>query len=156
MKYSVRKIYFYAVLIITIAQASCKKELFTSANENPNAPSTVTPANLLPGVETSLAYTQGGDIARYTSMLTQQDVGFSRQSQAYYTYIFTSVDFDTPWGNMFTSVLGNNRDLLHKSDSLGYHIYSGLGRIIEAYCLQLLVDEWGKIPYTEALQGDAQ
>ena len=102
MKYLIRNIYLYLALMIVLAQVSCKKEIFTGANNNPNAPSTVTPANLLPGVETSLAYTQGGDLARYTSMLTQQDVGFSRQSQAYYTYVFTSVDFDTPWGNMFT------------------------------------------------------
>jgi hypothetical protein len=156
MKYSIRNIYLYTALIIVLAQVSCKKEIFTGANENPNAPSTVTPGNLLPGVETSLAYTQGGDLARYTSMLTQQDVGFSRQSQAYYTYVFTSVDFDTPWGNMFTSVLGNNRDLLHKADSLGDHIYSGIGRLIEAYALQVLVDDWGSVPFTEALQGDAQ
>ena len=156
MKYSANKIYLYLAVLVIIAQASCKKEIFTNANNNPNSPKTVVPANILPGVEADLAYTQGGDIARYTSMLTQQDVGFSRQSAAYYTYIFTSVDFDTPWGNFFTSVLGNNADLVHKSDSLGYNVYSGIARVIQAYTLQLLVDEWGDVPYSEALKGDAQ
>jgi hypothetical protein len=157
MKYTANKIYLYAVImLVIISQVSCKKETFTTANNNPNSPGVVIPGNILPGIETSLAYSQGGDFARYTSMLTQQDVGFSRQAAAYYSYIFTSVDFDTPWGNMFTSVLGNDKDLLNKADAAGYNVYSGIGRIILAYSLQLLVDSWGNIPYTEALQGDAQ
>ncbi len=156
MKYLVKKIYPYVALMIVLSQASCSKDAFTGANNNPNAPSTVTPGNLLPGVETSLAYIQGGDIARYTGLLTQQCFGFSRQSAAYYVYVFTSTDFDTPWGNMYTSVLGNNKDLLNKADAVGDNIYSGIGRVIMAYSLQMLVDEWGDVPYSEALQGDAQ
>jgi hypothetical protein len=57
---------------------------------------------------------------------------------------------------MFTSVLGNNKDLLNKADAAGYNWYSGIGRIIMAYSLQLMVDEWGDLPYSEALQGDGQ
>ena len=156
MKYSIRKICSYLALLLVTIQYSCSKEIFTDANNNPNAPGTVTPANLLPGVLTSLAYTQGGDLARYTSLLVQQDSVFGRQAAAYYSYVFTSTDFDTPWGNMFTSVLGNNKDLLNKADAAGYNIYSGIGRIIMAYSLQLMVDEWGDIPYSQALQGDAE
>src|SRR5438045_7881703 len=99
-------------LMLALLQTSCKKETFTAANVNPNSPETVTPANILPVVETGLAYTEGGDIARYTSLFTQQNVGFSRQSEAYYHYILTSGDFDTPWGNMYTTVMGNNKDLM--------------------------------------------
>jgi hypothetical protein len=156
MKSSIKIMYSYIALLFILFLGSCKKELFTSANNNPNAPGTVTPANLLPGVETSLGYQQGGDIARYTSLLTQQDVGFSRQAAAYYSYIFTSTDFDTPWGNMYTSVLGNDKDLLAKADAAGYNAYSGIGRIILAFSLQTLVDEWGNIPYSQALQGDSK
>src|SRR6478735_12509462 len=156
MKHILNKIFFYLVLFFIVMQVSCSKEIFTKTNDNPNAPSTVTPGNLLPGVQTSLAYTQGGDIARYTSLLTQQSFGFSRQSAAYYSYVFTSTDFDTPWGNLFTSVLGNNKDLLQKADAAGYNVYSGIGRIIMAYSLQLLVDEWGDLPYSQALKGDGE
>lgn len=156
MKHILNKTCLYLVLVFTVTQVSCSKEIFTKSNDNPNAPSTVTPGNILPGVQTSLAYTQGGDIARYTCLLTQQSVGFSRQAAAYYTYVFTSTDFDTPWGNIFTSVLGNNRDLLQKADAAGYNVYGGIGRIITAYTLQVLVDEWGNLPYSQAFQGDAQ
>lgn len=155
MKYLIKQTWLYLAVFMVLTQASCKKDLFTRTNINPNAPNTVTPGNLLPGIETSLAYVQGGDLTRYADMLVQQNVGFSRQAGAYYTYIFTSADFDTPWGNMYTSVLGNDRDLLQKADAAGYNVYSGIGRIILAYSLQLLVDEWGSVPYSKALQGDA-
>jgi hypothetical protein len=155
MKHILNKTFYGLVLIFIVMQVSCSKEIFTKSNENPNAPSTATPGNILPGVQTSLAYTQGGDIARYTCLLTQQSVGFSRQAAAYYSYVFTSTDFDTPWGNTFTSVLGNNKDLLQKADAAGYNVYGGIGRIITAYALQLFVDEWGDLPYSQAFQGDA-
>lgn len=154
MNLTINKICYCITLAAVVTTTSCKKEIFTKANENPNAPNTVTPANLLPGIEASLAYTQGGDLARFANLLIQQNVGFSRQAAAYYTYVLTSTDFDTPWGNMYTSVLGNNRDMLQKADAAGYNIYSGIGRLINAYSLQLLVDEWGDVPYSQALIGD--
>src|SRR5438309_1946555 len=103
------------VLLLALFQASCSKDKFTAANVNPNSPATVTPSNILPVVETGLAYTEGGDIARFTSLFTQQNVGFSRQAEAYYNYTLTSADFDTPWGNMYTTVMGNNKDLMQRA-----------------------------------------
>ncbi len=153
MKYFNKGLLITVAVLVMLSQPSCKKDTFTGANINPNSPATVTPANILPVVETALAYTQGGDLARFTNLFVQQSVGFSRQSQAYYNYILTSTDFDTPWGNMYTSVMGNNKDMLHKADSAGYNMYSGIGRMIMAYSLQLLVDEWGDVPYSEALTG---
>lgn len=135
---------------------SCKKSTFTDANNNPNAPQSVVPSVILPVVEISLAYTQGGDYSRFATLLVQQSVGFSRQSQAYYQYVLTSADFDTEWGNMYTSVLGNNQDLLDRSDAGGYNVYGGISRIIMAYGLQLLVDTWGDVPYSSALKGNEQ
>ena len=153
MRYLNKNFQTLLILAVIFLQPSCKKESFTSANINPNAPQTVVPAVILPTVEIALAYTQGGDIARFASMFTQQDVGFSRQAQAYYSYVITSTDIDGPWDNLFTSVLGNNRDLLTRSDAGKYNVYSGISRILMGYSLQLLVDEWGKVPYSQALKG---
>ncbi len=154
MKYLNKNCQALLIFAATFILASCSKEKFTSVNENPNAPQSVVPAVILPSVEISLAFTQGGDLARFSTLFVQQNVGFSRQAQAFYSYVLTSTDFDTPWGNMYTSVLGNNRDLLSRSDAGGYNVYSGVARIIMAYSLQLLVDEWGKVPYSQALKGN--
>ncbi|MEO6220115.1 MAG: SusD/RagB family nutrient-binding outer membrane lipoprotein [Ginsengibacter sp.] len=154
MKYLNKKFQTVFILGMALLFSSCKKDSFTNANVNPNAPGTVVPSVILPSVEISLAYTQGGDLSRFSTLFAQHNVGFSRQAQAYYTYVLTSPDFDTPWGNMYTSVLGNNNDLLTRSDAGNYNMYSGIARMIMAYSLQLLVDEWGDVPYSQALKGN--
>ena len=74
--------------------ASCKKSFYTDQNVNPNALPTVTPDLLLPTVEAALGYTQGGDISRYSALLTQQMYGANSQSQEYYNYNFNPGTFD--------------------------------------------------------------
>jgi hypothetical protein len=145
-------ILFMAIILLGI---SCKKTFYTDANNNPNAPdpSSIIPSVLLSTVEGTLAYTQGGDFSRYTSLLTQQTFSEIRQAGAYYQYIFTSVDFDSPWGNLFTSVMENNHTLIQIADAKGDNGYGGISRVLMAYSLQLAVDSWGDIPYSEAFQG---
>ena len=158
MKYISNKIIIFAGLIsVSLMNFSCQKDAFDKANENPNAPSSgsIVPANVLPAVENGIAYTQGGDITRYATLFVQQSVGFSRQASAYYNYVLTSTDFDSPWGNMYTSALGNNKDLMTRSDERGDNAYGGISRVLMAYSLQLLVDSWGDVPYSQALKGDA-
>jgi Starch-binding associating with outer membrane len=133
--------------------ASCKKDFYTTANNNPNAPKTVTPATLLSPIEGSLAYTQGGDMSRFASLIMQQTYGYSRQSAAYYQYIFTGQDVDQLWGNLYTSVMENDLQLIQQSDAKQYNVYSGIGRVILAYSLQLTVDNWGSAPYSKAFGG---
>lgn len=157
MKKAKCNLFFWSFLMI-LAGVSCKKSFYTQANQNPNAPepSSITPAVLLSTVEGTLAYTQGGDFSRYTSLITQQTSSEARQAGAYYQYIFTAVDFDSPWGNLFTSVMENNHTLIEVSDANGDNAYGGIGRIIMAYSLQLAVDCWNDIPYSEAFQGAAK
>jgi hypothetical protein len=141
--------------IVLLSVTSCKKSFFSNVNENLNAPDSaaVIPSSLLPTVQLNLAYTVGGDISRFTSLITQQTFGFSRQAQGYYTYVFTSTDFDSPWGNLYTGVMENNYLLIKIADSRGDNAYSGVGRILMAYTLQMMVDLWGPIPYTDAFHG---
>lgn len=158
MKYISNKIIIFAGLIsVSLMDLSCQKDAFTKANENPNSPSSesIVPANILPAVENGIAYTQGGDMTRFATLFVQQSTGFSRQASAYYNYVLTSTDFDSPWGNMYTSGLGNNKDLMQRSDAREDNAYGGISRILMAYSLQLLVDQFGDVPYSQALMGDA-
>lgn len=146
----------FALLLLMMA-ASCKKSFFTDANVNPNAPepNSIIPSVMLPTVEGALGYIQGGDFSRFTSLFMQQTLGASRQAQGYYTYVLTSQDFDTPWGNMYTSALENCAVLIQVADKQHANGYGGIGRILMAYGLQLMVDEWGAVPYSKALTGNS-
>lgn len=139
---------------VLLSTASCKKSFFTDFNKNPNAPDSVPPNLLLSNVEASLAYTQGGDMSRFTSLFTQQVFGANSQSQQYYNYILDPGTFDNLWPDYYTSVLNNNDTLMHLADRKGYNMYSGISRIIMAYSLQIGVDLWGDLPYSQAMKGD--
>lgn len=157
-----KKISNKSIIILTVAimvlGISCKKSFYTDVNKNVNSPdpASIIPSVLLSTVEGTLGYTQGGDFSRYTSLLTQQTSSTSRQAAAYYQYIFTSVDFDSPWGNLYTSVFENDHTLIQISDAKGDNAYSGIARVIMAYSLELGVDSWGSIPYSQAFQGATQ
>lgn len=142
-------------LVVMLSGAACKKSFFTDVNNNPNSPSpsSIVPSVLLSTVEGALAYMHGGDLSRYASLNTQQTKGISRQAQGYYQYVYTSQDFDNLWANLYTSTLENNEALLKLSDARGYNDYAGIARILKAFALQLAVDTWGSVPYSDALQG---
>ncbi len=133
---------------------SCKKSFFTEVNHNPNVVSTVPPGQLLSTVEAALAYTQGGDISRYSSLFMQQVFGANSQSQSYYGYLVNPGVFDNLWPDLYTSTMENNYTLKNISDAGGYNAYSGVSRILMAYTLQVTVDLWGKVPYSQAFKGN--
>ena len=145
------------LFFILFAVSACKKSFYTNANINPNAPSpgSIIPSVLLPSVEGALAYLQGGDLSRFSALNLQQVNGNARQAQAFYQYIYTQQDFDAVWGNIYADMLENNEILLQMADAKGYHAYSGIARILKAYMMQLTVDTWGSVPYTNALQGNS-
>jgi hypothetical protein len=153
MKLSKIKIFAVAGILLLSAGA-CKKSFFTGVNKNPNAVDFVNPNLLLPSCEIALAFTQGGDLSRYSSLLTQQAFGAQNQSQAFYTYGVNAGTFENGWADMYTSTMENIYALKNSTDSIGfYNAYAGAARILMAYSLQLVVDDWGDIPYTEAFRG---
>jgi hypothetical protein len=149
------KIKIFAVAgILILSAGACKKSFFTDVNRNPNAVDFVNPNLLLPSCEIALAFTQGGDLSRYSSLFTQQAFGEQNQTQAFYTYGINAGTFENGWSDMFTSTMENIFALKSSCDSNGfYNAYAGVARILMAYSLQLVVDNWGSVPYTEAFRG---
>jgi hypothetical protein len=146
---------YFAFILTTLLlfSTSCKKEFFTDVNDNPNSPPQIVPYVLLSSTEGALGWTSGSTHSFFTSILTQQVEGASRQAFAYNQYIFTSQDFDDPWSNWYTSVMENDKTLMDIADSKGDNRYSGISRVIMAYAVQQVVDAWGSVPYSKALQG---
>ena len=137
-----------------IILSSCKKTFFTDVNQNPNVVGSVTPPLLLSTTEAALGYTVGGDFSRFASYFDQQVFGKSQQSQTIYQYGVNAGTFDNLWPDLYTSVVENNATLMQISDAGKYNIYSGISRILMAYTLQVAVDQFGKIPYSEAAKGN--
>lgn len=149
------KIKIFAVVgILVLSAGACKKSFFTAVNKNVNAVDFVNPNLALPACEIALGFTQGGDFSRYSSLLTQQAFGAANQTATFYKYGINPGTFENGWGDMYTSTMENIFALKYGCDSIGfYHGYAGVARILLAYCLQVTVDDWGDVPYTEALRG---
>jgi len=150
------KNYHLIILALMFLTTSCKKTFFSEVNNNPNVAATVPPGVLLSTVEAALAYTQGGDVSRYSSLFMQQVFGNASQSQSYYSYLVNPGVFDNLWPDLYTSTMENDYTLINISDAGGYNAYSGVSRILMAYTLQITVDLWGKVPYSQAFHGNLE
>ena len=149
------KISFVIVItIVLLFGAACKKSFFTDVNVDPNVPKEVAPNLILSTSEAALGYTQGGDLSRFTSLITQQVFGANSQSQSYYAYGLNPGVFDNLWPDLYTSTIINIDTLKNLADKKNYNVYSGISRILMAYTLQIAVDCWGKIPYSQAVKGN--
>ena len=143
--------------LVLVSLSSCKKKFMDGINDNPNQPIAVTPMVVLPAVEAAIAYAQGGDASRFTSMFMQQVTGASRQCQAYNMYSFIAGDFDNLWkGNLYAGPMANLNDLINESTTKGYIHYRGISEVLMAYTLGMTTDLWGSVPYSDAFQGADQ
>ncbi len=149
--------YIIWLLVTAIFVAgSCKKWIDTGINTDPSNPSDVTIDLLLPSAEADLAYNLGGDMVRPASIWTQQLAGISNQSQDEEHYIYSESDADNMWKfGIYTNTLINLKTMMSKAKVLNSPYYVGVGQILTAYTLGITTDLFGDIPYSQALQGNA-
>ncbi len=143
------------LLVVTLFISSCKKGYFTDVNENPNQPTEVSPNVLLPSAEISIAYSIGGDGERFSSIFSQYITGGSRQFYSYNRYIMTEEDFNNYWNNMYAGGMNDLNKIIELSDAKPgkYTVYGGIARILMAYSLGTMTDQFGDIPYSQAFKG---
>ena len=69
-----------------------------------------------------------------------------------YQNAYSPANFDLAWERAYQETIKNLRDMnvLAEEAELFYHI--GMGQVMEAYLATLLVDYFGDIPYSEAIQ----
>ncbi|MCC7232766.1 MAG: SusD/RagB family nutrient-binding outer membrane lipoprotein [Bacteroidia bacterium] len=142
------------LIMATFSLNSCEKTYFEGVNDDPNSPTDVPPSVLLPSIQAEIAWAQGGDMARFTSLLIQQVRGASRQFTVYETYNFTEDDFDNLWRlNLYAGPLMDLYTLNKICKDKGYIHYGAVGNIMMAYGLMITTDCFGNAPYSQAFQG---
>src|ERR1019366_2255479 len=144
------KIKYIIVAILIISAGSCKK--FDAANVSPNSPTHAPLSVILTGAEVAIAYSQGGDIARYAAVIDQQVTGASRQFASYQRYSFTEADFDNVWPNLYSGAMSNLNVMISQADQNNNTTYAGIARILMAYTLGMTTDMWGDVPYSNAFK----
>ncbi|MBX7241220.1 MAG: SusD/RagB family nutrient-binding outer membrane lipoprotein [Bacteroidia bacterium] len=146
----------YIPLLILAAFAftfsGCKK--LADVNVDPNQPAKVTTSLLLSAAESNYAYTQGGDLSRYTAVWTQQLTGADRQFVAVNDYAVTEVDMDNAWRfGLYGGAMKDLQLVISQAEGEGNPYYAGIGKTLMAYALMTCTDLFGDVPYAEAFKG---
>ncbi len=84
-----------------------------------------------------------------TSYYTQY---LASNTQASDADIYNSVDYSTTWTNFYTTMM-NIKQMNNKAEAVGAYQHLGVGKILMALNLNLLINVFGDVPYTEALKG---
>jgi hypothetical protein len=145
-----KKIILYA-LLGSVVLTSCKK--YIAVNNNPNT-ATVTKANFIfanalnssARVMVGGMHITGGSWTGYYGHSTSFTGGGQEK-----TYVFTNNDF-----NFFDGVYDNLNDLqfvINNAANDGFPHLVGPAMIMQVMMMQKLVDYYGNVPYTQALQG---
>lgn len=126
-------------------------EFKDSVNTDPNNPRDISsPVTLLTSSQVGFAYTYGGAYGRYTSLFTNQVSGIDRQPISIDNFNFLTSETDDAWDNSYRTLL-NLDAIIAKSQ--GSPHYTGVAKIMKALVLGTLAENFGAVPYRNAVQG---
>lgn len=156
-----KKLLMWGVVAASIAITSCKKQL--DINTDPNNPSLdqLTSKLVFPaGVASSIGRI-GGHLAIvggiWSQYYTQSVVSNQYKDIDSYnlTKSFGSTNLGVDWVELYSGALNDLAVVQRKSLQESDWNYYLLSTVIKAYTLQVLVDLYDQVPYTEAFQGTA-
>lgn len=137
--------------IIALASAC---EDFLDVNVDPNNPSEVTVSQLLTAGEVAMVNSFGignPGLSTPASILVHQTV--QRGSVDSYNVSAEDFQIQTAWQNLYSGALQDFKVIIDQGTEENNLIYVGIARILTAYTYSMMVDMWGDIPFSEALQG---
>ena len=141
--------YILAALVLCFAFSSCSDYL--DINRDPNNPTDVSLALLLPYAEASIVgavdNTAGG-----LSSHTQTVMGQYTQRGFLNDYGLQPNDFAIiiSWAQFYTEALTDLNLLIAKGTEEESWHYVGIAQVLEAYMFSVAVDLWGDVPFSEA------
>jgi hypothetical protein len=153
------------IVLIAVSIISCKKS-FYDINDNPNqaTPSSVSPDLILPGamattgnIVTGATYLRGFGLGNTTtrfSMLGRwcgiwsPGTNFAASDES--KYKAPSNTSSAAWRNHYDNI--NDYQIMQtKATETGQTFYVGIAKIMKALNYHMLVDQWGNVPYTDAV-----
>lgn len=148
------KFFQYSVLVIGVSLlASCKD--FLDVNVDPDRVQDAPIEQLLTSATVSVGFSSGSDLHRFSALLAQQfsgqGTGATTQPQEYERYNIQGTDLNNVWNLMYSTTLSDLELVIQKAAVENSPHYGGVAKILKAYTFQLIVDAWGKAPFTQAL-----
>ncbi|PVD51202.1 SusD/RagB family nutrient-binding outer membrane lipoprotein [Terrimonas sp.] len=143
-----KKILNIALLaVLALSFSACEKYL-DDKFENPNLVSEA-PINPLFATATYGTAMNEYRLGYNVSYLTQYQSSSSQGSDA---DIYNEVDYSTTWRNFYSTMMNiSEMNKLAEKTSAYYHL--GVGKLLMAYNLNMLITAFGDVPYSESLKG---
>lgn len=125
------------------------------ANINPNNSADASINVTLPGTQVNLVWAVNDFAAQSTSTLMQYMTGTLNVQYNVTQYDYLPAHFQSTWSNHFyAGALKDLKTIIEKSTDLGANHYRGVAKIEMAIALGYLVDLWGDVPFSQALDLD--
>jgi hypothetical protein len=142
-------------LLVLITTSGCKKTL--DINTSPNVPG-VEQANaklVFPSAVMATAAQVGGEYAILGAIWGQYATqsAFANQYRTWEQYNLTGLDFERAYEGLFVRALPNYQLIINQAREQKNWNFFLMATVMKAYTAQVLVDLYGDIPFTEALQG---
>ena len=97
-------------------------------------------------------YWHNRNVARHTSMWTQQMAATDRQYMSNDNYEFGEEDFNGEWATVYTSGgLMDMRKVQKMAEAQGLPVYGGIAKVHEAFMMGMAASIWEDMPYSEAV-----
>lgn len=146
-----KKIYsFLTIGILLFASTSCDERL-ANLNVDPDNSPTASDAQVLTSALGYMSYVQDAHYNQFSQLWAQYytwGIGVSIGNQE--RYVSEPDDQNTMWTRAYANALTDIK-FLTKSNSKAY---AGIGKVLKAYMFQGLVDHFGDVPYSQALNGE--
>lgn len=142
------------ILITAFTVQSCKKS-YLDINENTNSATSSSPNLVLPAVLNNTAsnfityFNYGAWMAGYQANAG----GYSFTGSTFFTYNWNSGTNNGLFNSAFTDLRSYQYIITSTTGVNKYVLYNAVARIMKSYYYQILVDEYGNVPYTEGLAG---
>jgi len=132
---------------------SCENQL--DINTDPNSPTNITPGLALSAAQASLITVTGGDFSNLGGFYAQYHTQSPSASQyeVIDQYNINTAYANRTWTELYAGCINDLEFVINESNKTGDTGGVLIGTLMKAYTFQLLVDVFGDVPYTEALQG---
>ncbi|HIP47536.1 MAG TPA: SusD/RagB family nutrient-binding outer membrane lipoprotein [Lutibacter sp.] len=138
------KIYYKIVTVFLILFiTSCDLDF----QDDPNnlTPEAADVSLLLVSVQTQLASLFNG--------FNGSSMGYTRMQYQFGNYTGDASAFNSPWSTYYAGILADNQVIIPLAQEKGLAKHAGIAQVIQAYSTVLMVDFFGNIPYSQAIQG---
>ncbi|MDH4057408.1 MAG: SusD/RagB family nutrient-binding outer membrane lipoprotein [Cyclobacteriaceae bacterium] len=135
------------LLVGVFVFSACELDYLESPNDVTLA--SADPAYLLNRIQTDFASFYAG-----TSSRGARTTRIRHQASDTYEISYQAVSQDGTWNNAYSNLLNDIKNLKVLAEDRGFKRHLGMAKTMEAYIWMTLVDQFGDIPFSEALNPD--